>query len=833
MAAKAKPGFLQCLTAKLARRPNWGRAKLAEAKRVFERVRDENLQAGYSKNDAERMAADFVVQEVEAARKAKVKAGIKHIAILDGARQRFDASLEAPTVIGKRNQADKLAVGLRSFVEENANLGGGFQSWVTLRDNTFGDYWALMRDVMDNFGKGAFGTQRGKAYMPNVGRELFNSNSTGDSAARNIADAFRKFVQLHISKLNNETAITIRNVSGEGLPAKYSAVRLTQTTPEEFVADMRERLDWDKMRWPNSERIAVGQRDEFLTRMRDAMRRNDYKAFDENFEQTGGRWAVQLQQDYIFKFKSYEAWQEMHDKYGDGSLFDVLVHNMEKAANTYATVKMFGSSPDYMIGQIRDMARDKAGAFEGKAPLKIAKHIRLFNDMTDMVLQHNAMDPESAISTVVTTTANLATAAMLKTAVVVAAPGDFLTAITTRLANNQPLAALMGSYIRTMFPGNYRKTLVELQNAGFVFDELTSGNFIAARLGAGAQYGPAWSRRVADFTMRASLLTRHTASMRAAVLKDMMGRLALLRTVSFDEIPEVAMFKRAGITAREWDAVRENMPLWSPADGTEFFRPRDLPASMQAIGDKFQAMLWNEHRRMVVSTSVEAIARMRGASRPDTLRGFLAYSRSMFMGFPVTNFINFTRLLMATEGKVRRTSMIAAFGLGGALVGAFALQLRGLMQGKELAEMDAEFWLKALATGGALGIWGDYITGAMRTDTAAQIALKAGGPLVSIAGEAWDLTGGAAFQWARIGDRTAEMSAGKWGADVVDFARQNVIPQTWLYAFALERDILEPLQEWLDPVGTKRSQARRTRMAKDQGQPFRRGFEPGNRFLTR
>lgn len=831
MAARVKGGFAKCLEIKLQKRPNWGKEKIAEAKRVWERQRDENVDAGMALADAERAAASTVVEMIEFQRQAKVKAGLKNIAILDDMRMRLDESLSISTAWGKGDASNKLGVGLRSVIDEDVRMEGR-QNYETLRQTTLGEFWSLMRDAMDNFGKGALGRKLGKAHMPNVARELFNANSTGDTAAHEIATAYRKIVKYYLSKMNNETGASIRNVSDDGMPTAFSAVNVNNTPVDNFVADLIDRLDWNKTRRPSGERIPVAEREQFLKDMHFAIRNGDYTGFDKEFAATSGRWATEFQQERIFQYKSADAWQEMHDKYADMDIHDVIVHAMEKYAYNYSLAKTFGNSPDYMVKQMRGMAVKKANVASKRSD-KIGKELRLYDTMADSMLRHNAMDPESFGAYTVATTSNLATAAMLKSAVLISAPSDLLITMSTRLANNQPLVSFIGSYIKAMFPGNYRKMAVEMLNAGFIIDDLTSNNFIAARFGAGAQYGAAWSKRVTDFTMRTSLMSRTTNALRIANHKDMMSRVARLRNTPFDQIPEKDMFRRAGITAAEWDKLRENMPLWSPVQGTEFFRPVDLPDDLQVIGRKFQSMFWNEGRRMVLATSLEGAARLRRGLRPENAIGALAHSASMYMGFPVTNFLTFSRLVMALDSRPRALGLIGALGIGGTLVGALAMQLRGLTQGKELADMtDPQFWIKAAAGGGAFGIWGDYITGAMRSDTSAQMIAKAGGPLVSMAADFWDLTAGTAFQWAEIGERTTNWTAGGKMADLIDFARQNVLPQTWMYAYALERDILEPLQEMLDPVGTKRSQSRRTRMAKDQGQPFRRGAEPGRGFLT-
>lgn len=841
----ASDKFAKCLVDALKKKSNFGKKKLKEAREAYERYRDRYMADGDDLPTAAGKASEQVLRELEETRLAKIKAAKASVEILSDIRRRLDAAEDIRTVYGKGNAADKIYIGLKSLLEDDPRIRStadapiSTSSLMTEYNVNRGKFWALFRDNMDYFSKGAFGVQRGKAHFDNVVRELFLEGSSNDQAAKNIAQAFKQFRKMYVNAMN-ETAVTLRQYPDEGLPAHFSAVKLSMSSADEFTRDMSEMLDWNKTLWPNGDAIAPAERAEFLQLMWQSERTGDRKVFEKRWGALGGRVAKEQDEGRVLQFKDADAWMQAHNKYGDGSVFDVVDRSIDKAAFNLGVAKMFGANPDYMLSQIRLMAIEKANtATKGTKPQqaahKIAKHLRRFDTMADTVLRHNPMDPESALAATISTTGNLATSAMLKSAVFAAVAGDTMVSVATRLANNQPVVRFLGDYIRAMFPGNYRAYGNQMTAAGFVLDDFISNNFIAARFGAGQQFGPAFSRRVADFTMRQSLMSRHTMAMRAANQSEMMARLAQSRNMKLADIPERVVFERAGITADEWDRVRASMKTWQPTAGAELFRPLDMVDELgHDLVNKFQSMIWNESHRMVLSSSVEASARMRMGLRPETAAGAFLHSASMFHGFPVTALMTFSRLLMSLDTVAGRTKLLAALGIGGAIAGAFTMQLRNLVSGKELDSMDSpEFWLKALAAGGSLGLWGDYITGAMRSDTRTATVLMLGGPIASMIGEVNDLTLGTAFQWAQIGDRTSEWTWGAKGSDLIDFARRNVIPQTYFYSLVLERDILDQLKMVMDPQGTKRSNRRRIRTAKEQGTPYRRGLEPGRGILTR
>lgn len=830
--------YAKCLIDAVKKAGPFGKERIAQARQAYERYRDRYVNEGDDLEVAAGRASEQVLRELEEVRVAKLKAAKKHINILADMKTRLDDAEEIRTLIGKTNQADKLWHGLKTVFEDDVRIAG-HTSIMSDYSANMGKFWSLFRDSMEYFSKGTFGTQRGKIHFNNIVRELFLEGSSGDQAAKDVAQAFRKFETMYVNGMN-ETAVTLRKFDNVGPPTHFSAVDLSNATKETFVNDMLETLDWNRTLWPNGAVVAEGERRGMLELMYDALRTNDYSAFPKRWGELGGRFAKEQESGRILQFKDANAWLAAHDKYGGGvNIFDVVQRTIDKSAYNLAVAKVLGNSPDYMYQQLRAMTKARANATtKGKNPARaghlIDKHLRRADAMSDTVLRHNPMDPESALAATIQTTSNLATSAMLKAAVFLAVPGDLLTSIVTRMANHQPVIQFLGEYMKAMFPGNYRNYLTELVGAGFVADDFISNNFIASRFGAGQQFGPAWSRRIADTTMRASLMSRHTTAIRAANQREMMLNLARYKDRKLADIPENVMFKRAGITEAEWDRVRAEMKLWEPINGVRLFRPGDMVDRLgHDLTNKFQSMIWNESRRMVISTSVEGSVRMRAGLRPESAAGAFLHSASMFHGYPVTALLTFSRLIMTDLSATRRTAMIASLGLGGALVGAFGMQLRNLSQGKELHPMDTpEFWLKAFASGGSLGLWGDFVTGAMRSDTRTQTALQLGGPIATMVGELNDMTLGTAFQWMQIGDRTHDWTLGGKGSDIIDFARRNVIPQTWLYSYVLERDILENLQESIDPAGTRRTQRARVRRAKEEGSPYRRGYEPGTGIFT-
>ena len=135
---------------------------------------------------------------------------------------------------------------------------------------------------------------------------------------------------------------------------------------------------------------------------------------------------------------------------------------------------------------------------------------------------------------------------------------------------------------------------------------------------------------------------------------------------------------------------------------------------------------------------------------------------------------------------------------------------------------DPKFWGAALAQGGGLGIFGDflYATEARNGKTAAVTAF---GPVGTLASDAWGLTGGNALEIAgglSDGESLGEAVEGaKVGRDIANVARNyNPLASLWWTRAAYNRLVADNLQRALDPEAEEAFERRRRRMERETGQ---------------
>jgi hypothetical protein len=188
----------------------------------------------------------------------------------------------------------------------------------------------------------------------------------------------------------------------------------------------------------------------------------------------------------------------------------------------------------------------------------------------------------------------------------------------------------------------------------------------------------------------------------------------------------------------------------------------------------------------------------------------------MLKSFPTTYAINVIGRIyyeiMAGRGLSAQTvGYTAAILIGGTLLGALAKQLKSIGQGRDLQDMTTvKFWVQSWLQSGGVGILGDFIqSSASRTQTSLEGTLA--GPMVSnVLNPLVGMTVGNLGQYAR--DEKTNI-----GRESVNILRRNtpgaLVP--WYLRLAYERQILDALQEQVDPeayrdFANKRNYWRRT-----------------------
>jgi hypothetical protein len=430
------------------------------------------------------------------------------------------------------------------------------------------------------------------------------------------------------------------------------------------------------------------------------------------------------------------------------------------------------------------------------------------------------MDPESLPGQAAVSIGNILTSAQLGSASLLAIPGDFMQSIATRASNNLPLFDGIDMYFKSLVGDRAFMDDIAVQS-GYLADELISSVYATTRFTGINTVGPAWSKRVSDTVMRASLMSGHTKSARRTIQFEFMGMMRRDMGKEFDTLPYKPLMERWGITAEEWNAFRKGVPPHSPRKDINFLRPIDILntdiKNKELIYRKFQEMIIEAARTGVPEATIGAAITLKGNTRPDTFVGLLLHSFAMYKNFALTFPLIYGRLGMATNNKrLGRLGFYAGLGAGMTLVGAMGLQMKEVSKGKDPMAMDnPKFWGAAFLAGGSTSLWGDFMF--RNVDVyGASLADEVAGPLVGFANDTKTLAFGDAFGFVDALTNNEAYEA-KFAERLTNYVKKYT-PGTniWWSRLALERQIWDRLEELSNPRAYSKRR-RKERRQKDEG----------------
>jgi len=834
---QASDKFLKCLIGELSKLKGYGQVRLAKITDEYKHYAERNVEAGMNLNDARSAAMEQVKKDLEdlaIAKKARLADDAKKISEIhnrimatNDIRTMASVWAKVPLLGRKANvSASRVYTALRSMVEQDIRVPQSESNFVAHMDTAKQYMASMFRETIQDIGYNWLDMRRGSTDLLDVVREIMQPGSSQSQMAKAFAKAYRDSDRYAVSEMNlNGT--TIKQTPNEIVfaPAK---VKMVNATKAQFVQDMLQKADWTKTGFG---RVPQDERADWLGKYYDTHIRQSTEGNKLPIppESIGGRFVRDFHNDRLIQFRTAEDYMAMHEKYMDGSFIETNMHRIDKLAHNVGVAKTWGGNPVHMMNVYRELAAQAIIQSGDKtAPRGVDRMLRRYTVISDMAMRRNPMDPESTLGMVVSMTSNAAAMAQLGHASLVSIPGDIGTAIANRLRNHEPIMNFLGSYLRAFTSINSKHDALVNQ---FSTAEMFGHSMVNARFGIDTQYGPYAFKYLADKTMAVSGMNRGFES---AMVADKAARAMSLwdqRGKSFADIREVQMLRNNGFTEADWKATQKAMaskPAFSPADGVQLFRPFDYADELGTdLMHKWGRLYENESRRSVMQATLESRAILTLNTRPDTLAAALLHSFSRYQTFSVTTGIAMTRAILAADTPMGIMKSIARIGLATIPLAALAIQLRNWSNNRPFEDMTKPvFWLKAFGSSGAGGMWGDYVTGAIRSPDSGQLVKRMGGPLVEEAADALAMLSSPIASML-INDKAYKWTASKAGIDFVDFMRKYMVPQPFFVGQVLQRDIMEPFQHYLDPKLMEQRWKGQRGYAASHGQPYAPNFGPG------
>lgn len=689
--------------------------------------------------------------------------------------------------------------------------------------------WARMGRFVDRYRRNLLGKVSNRAELDDVARAL-RGEATDNANAKLMADAIAdtfEWLRLQFNRAGG----AIPKLKNWGMPQSHDAQLIARAGADEWKGFTRALLDPAQMIDSSTGKAFAD--DAALDEALDAVWRNITSegmdgAVPGAF--TGqGKLANRRADHRFLVFKDTDAWLAYNQRFGQGDLFDAITGHIDSMSRDIAAMQMLGPNPALTVRWLKDIAaQDALPTLAGGVPVKLQADARDGADLMDRMWRYYSgeltMPHNRAVARFFQSARNWNVATKLGRAFVSAFFTDPAWAMTNAKFNGLSQTKALMNYVRSFNPLNASHRDAA-RHAGIVAHDLTQRSERMLREGMRMRFNlPEFTRRSADFVMRATLLTPSTVAWKESAALGWMKDWADAAGRSWGELGkgQRLSFERYGIDETDWDRLRA-IDI-EDGDGVALLRPGDLvradasPAAM-STALKFFELIDGETKTRVVGEGLRAqtaAITLGGAAelRKGTIGGELIHSATQFKTFGIAALMNLWQRTLYGAGDMSAASFFLRSVIGVTLGGMLAEQMIQISDGKDPLPLDETLFLRGFSRGGGAGLLGDILSQGISNDRGNTIAGFAAGPtLATIIDPVVNLTLGNIGEVAR-GEET------NISREAMRFLKGNIPGvNSWYGKLALQRMFLDELDELADP-DVRAARRRMERTADDQGTDF-------------
>lgn len=805
----------------------------AQRQGIISEEEAESLMARYAEHVRARAAAGE--RDPEGAAKVAL-AGEMEAA---GARRQFLAALSAEKAAQIKQYLETFRdlSGNKNVFEavinliENFGAGAGTSSIANRSKAIVALAHGEMADMLSEFRRSRLtGMRPNKPQVEKVVREILGEG-TGSPEARAMADAVD-----HVF----ETLRTEFNKAGGDigkleryLPQFHNPRALLAAKYEGWRNAIQPRLDLDKMRDPLTGGALTGERLEAGLRVAyDRITTGGWSDREPSQVPFGkGSLANQRAEHRFLHFKTADDWLAYDRDFGHGDPMRAIFQHINGMARDIAAMEVLGPNPNATMNWLKQVVQSEAAkAIAGQESLYgNAGNLAKLADKLDYLpwrLQavYDYVRGRSVVSgrwaTAFGNVRNVLTSAQLGGASILAAATDPFIDMSTRYMAGLPVTKAIWGIAHAIKSNSTREQAVR---SGLILDDFLHIVGDEARY-AGTLGGAEWSKWLADRTVNLNGLEPITQARRHVFGLDFQATVADHAGQSFDELGRANPYLRRtlesyGFKEKDWDKLRAT-PVHGPEGGAGFVQPIDV--KNRDLAKRYLEMIYGETERAVPTGTARSRSLVTGGAPRGSIFGELLESGLQYKSFA----LSFTTLQLQAlkqemnQGVARGAAYAGSLGVALTLGGALSVQIKNIMNGKDVQPMDAttgqglKFWLQAMQTGGGMGVMGDFLF-ADQTRFGHSFAETLAGPSVGLISDAFKLTVGN-VQEAVTGKKTNA------GREVVKTLGKYVpVVSTLPYTrAAYQRLFLDQLQYATDPDAHKFFRDQQQRLKRETGQGY-------------
>lgn len=645
-------------------------------------------------------------------------------------------------------------------------------------------------------------------------REVFGEK-TGNAMAAKGAKAWLDTVETMRQRFNAAGG-DVGKLDYGYLPQPHDDMRVLKAGQDKWVQDILPLLDRARYVDENGVRLNDAQMVDMLNHAWQTISTGGLNKKEAGQSTGSGMRAKHGSEHRVIHFKDAAGYLTYASGYNRGGILSAMQGHVSRMAKDIALVEELGPNPNVQWGFLHDTAT-MTGQSDAVGPFRVPTQ-----DMWNVLNGNAGSVVNVRLAEIAQGARNVEVFGKLGSAFISSItdiPTYFITTGFNRLGFVDSLTNLVRAF---------GKDSADYANrAGLVAESVTSD----MNRWAESNIGKGWTGKLANATMKASLLEAWTDALRRGFSVTMMGALGKLSRQDWRALDagDRARLEAKGVTETDFKVWQTARPeSWRGSDMLTLQSLRAIPeADLTAAGlslrDQNRAVsrllgaIADESEFASLAQDLQTRAFTTGGGPKGTLGGEFRRSIMLFKGFPLA-MISRHWGRVADQWRVGDKASSVAYGVGLTtsltIFGAIAVQMKDMINGKDPRDMTTpKFWMAAYLQGGGIGILGDFLYTGMGGDNRAGVPnwMNLFGPVIGSGLETVNLTLGNAGEAIRGKETHA-------GAEAVRFAKSHLpFLNLWYAKGVLDHAALQDLQEMLSPGYLSRM---RERAHKDWGQDY-------------
>jgi len=690
---------------------------------------------------AERAAAELIHQ-------AEVRERQAHLQVIKMAARADDATRLEAQLPPKKDRAFRALDGLiardysgRTNIESLEQRVSGVKS----------DLKRRIAPTWDALGNDFLGFFQDKDKQLTLVREL-RGEDAGDAVAKKGAKAFHEAAE-EARQAFNAAGGDVGKLDDWGMPQHHSQERVAAAGKDAWIDAVLPKLDRARYADDLGNAWTDTQIRDFLGKAWDTIATNGIANLQPGVKGGSGKRANRNAESRQIHFKDAESVLDYWNTFGDRTLVEILDGHIDRMAKDIAFIEKFGPNPDMTYQTLRDQALQRSVNADPTKTTELQGRAFKSDNLYEYAAGRIKPTVNATVSNIADGIAHLNSAGKLGGAAIASFFGDKVTYEAVSHLNNIPAVQRWRSELSLLNPANVedRRMLVR---QGLMAEYVRNGlnRFYDDMGGSGGGWSGSFKNttgKLANAVMRLTGMNAINELRKGAFGMSLMSAIGheIESGKDFSSLTDsdVRTLSTFGITENDW-AVWKLAKLEDLGSGNE----KGLtPESIARIPDSdLQASgLPPEARREAIVKLLGAIntesdfaittpgwrerAGFYGGLQRGTFKGEVVRSILQFKSFPWTTFQRSLDLVANADTPVGKAAMTSYLIVSTTLAGAMIMQVRDMLSGKDPRSMTGDdlsrFWAQAFLQGGALGIYGDFISGINQTRYGS-------GPLETLAG---------------------------------------------------------------------------------------------------